>query len=31
MIDYSIRIFDCLWYDPAGTRTHDLLCERLTR
>ena len=23
--------YDGLWYDPTGTRTHDLPCERRTR
>ena len=25
------HFYDGLWYDPAGTRTHDLPCERRTR
>ena len=25
------HFYDGLWYDPAGRRTHDLLCERWTR
>ena len=25
------HFYDGLWYDPAGRRTHDLLCERRTR
>ena len=25
------HFYDGLWYDPAGMRTHDLLCERRTR
>ena len=25
------HFYDGLWYDPAERRTHDLLCERLTR
>ena len=24
------HIYDGLWYDPAGARTHDLPCERRT-
>ena len=27
----SYHFYDGLWYDPTGTRTHDLLCERRTR
>ena len=25
------HFYDGLWYNPAGTRTHDLPCERRTR
>ena len=25
------HFYDGLWYDLAGTQTHDLLCERRTR
>ena len=25
------QLYDGLWYDPVGTRTHDLPCERQTR
>ena len=25
------HFYDSLWYEPAGRRTHNLLCERRTR
>ena len=29
--DSLYHFYGCLWYDPAGRRTHDLPCERRTR